>query len=199
MIRNQTDSNLVVENSLTSIKATIHGRKKWGLFLPTFVIFLAQAFCFLPILGLALLGFVQKYFPEIVHGLIMLGAFVLYLYILYKQLLETAEYAFDQEIVEINNQSITVEKSGFLFLKTRKTFLAENVKGLLSSAFVREQFSFLQRIPFGSYSFGAFMILQNRWFRPFYNFGNSVPQNEAESFLESIYRRFPKYRYTGMT
>jgi hypothetical protein len=197
MTINQTSSNFVVDDSFSSIKVTIYGNPKWGLFLPSLFVFLAQTFCILPILGLALLGIVQKNFSEAIQSIIMFAAFGLYLYILYKKLLEIAEYASTQEIVEIDNQSITVEKSGFLFFKVRKTFLAENIKAITASFYIQEQFNFLNRVPFASSSFGAFMIWQGRIFKPFYNFGNNVAQSDAELFLESVYRKFPKYRYAG--
>ena len=197
MTINQTNSNFVVEDSSTSIKAIIYGSPKWGLFLPSFFVFLAQAFCILPILGLALLGVMQNNFSETVQGIVLFIAFGLYLYILYKKLLEIADYASTQEIVEIDDRSVTVEKSGFLFFKIRKTFLSENIKGITASFYIQEQFNFLSRRPFSSSSFGAFMIWQGKFFKPFYSFGNNVAQSDAESFLESIYRKFPKYRYTG--
>ena len=128
----------------------------------------------------------------------MFGSFALYLYILYRKLREIAEYASTQEIVEIDDRAITVEKSGFLFFKIKKTFLAENIKGITSSFYIQEQFNFLNRLSFASSSFGAFMVWHDWGFRPFYNFGNSVAQSDAELFLESVYRKFPKYRYTGM-
>lgn len=197
MTINQKSSNFVVEDSFSSIKATIYGNPKWGLFLPSLFVFLAQIFCILPIFGLTLLGIVQKNFPEAIQSMIMLVAFGLCLYILYKKFLEIAEYAATQEIVEIDNQSITIEKSGFLFFKIRKTFLAEDVRGITASFYIQEQFNFLNRVPFAASRFGAFVIWQNRIFKPFYNFGNNVAQSDAELFLESVYRKFPKYGYAG--
>ena len=197
MIINEIDNSFVVENSFTALKATIHGRRKWGSFLPSLILFFAQAFCIMPIVSLGLLGLAQEYFSGTIQSIFLFLAFGLFLYILYKKFMELAEDAFDQETVEIGEHSITVERSGFLFLKTKKTFLAENVKGITSSFYVREQFNFLNRIPFASSGLGAFMIWHGHGLRPFYNFGSNVSQQEAESFLESVYRKFPKYRYTG--
>jgi len=74
------DSNFVIENLIDSIKVTIHGRKKWGWFLPALFVFLANGFCGLPILGVVLIGFVQKYLPEIIQGVVLFVLLGLYLY-----------------------------------------------------------------------------------------------------------------------
>lgn len=173
------------------------GAKKWGWFLPSLFVFLANGFCFLPILGLVITSYVQKYLPEIIQGLILLLLFGLYLFILYKKSFETFEYIFDKETIEIDDQSIIVERSGFLGLRSRKVFLAENIKGITTSFSVSEQFSFLSRLPFTSSSIGAFMIWHGRGLRSFYNFGKDVSQPEAQNLINTVYMRFPKYRYTG--
>ena len=199
MIYENVSDNFVVENSFTSIKVTIRGRKKWGAFLPAFFVFLVQGFCFLPVVGLLLFGFVQKNFSEAIQGIISLSAFTLYLYILYKKSLEAFEHIFDIETIEIDNDSISVEKSGFLGLKTKKVFLAENINGLFTSLHVSEQFNFLNRVPFVSPKLSTFMIWHNRGLKQLYTFGDNVSQLEAEMFLETVYKKYPKYRYTGTT
>jgi hypothetical protein len=175
----------------------MHGRKKWGCFLPSLFVFLANGFCLIPILGLVIASYVQKYLPEIIQGIVLLFLFGLYLFILYKKSFETFEYIFDKEIVEIDDQSITVERSGFLGLKSRKVFLAENIKGITTSFSVSEQFNFLSRLPFTSSNIGAFMIWHGRGMRPFYNFGKGVSQPEAQNLINAVYLKFPKYRYAG--
>ena len=111
-------SNFVVENSIDSIKVTIHGRKQWGWFLPSLFVFLANGFCFLPILGLVLVGVVQKYLPGIIQSIVLivfLSLYLsLYLLILYRKFLEVIGYIFEKEAIEISEQSIKIERSGFL-------------------------------------------------------------------------------------
>jgi hypothetical protein len=197
MILNNTASNFVVESLMTSIKVTIQGRRKWGWFLPSLFVLLLNGLCFLPILGLALVSYLQNYLPEIIQGIVLLFLFSLYLYILYKKSFETVEYLFDKEVVEINNQSITIERSGFVGLKSRKVFLAENIKGLTTSFSVSAQFGLLSRFPFTYSSIGAFMIWRGHGMKAFYNFGKGVSQSEAQNFVNMVYMKFPKYRYSG--
>jgi Ca2+/Na+ antiporter len=197
MVIDNAANNFVVESLITSIRVTIHRRKQWGWFLPSLFVFLANGFCFLPIIGIVIASYVQKYLPEIIQGIVLLFLFGLYLFILYKKSFETFEYIFDKETIEIDDQSITIERSGFLGLKSRKVFLAENIKGLTTSFSLSEQFNFLSRLPFASSNIGAFMIWHGRGLRPFYNFGKGVSQSEAQNFVNMVYMKFPKYRYTG--
>jgi hypothetical protein len=197
MIIDNAARNFVVESLITSIKVTIYGRKKWGLFLPSLFVFLANGFCFLPLIGIVIASYVQKYLPEFIQGIVLLFLFGLYLFILYKKSFETFEYVFDKETVEIDDESITIERSGFLGLKSRKVFFAENIKGLTTSFSVTEQFNFLNRFPFMNSNIGAFMIWHGRRLRPFYSFGKSVSQSDAQNFANVVYMKFPKYRYTG--
>jgi hypothetical protein len=120
-----------------------------------------------------------------------------YFYVLYKKFLEAIEYVFDKEIIEIDEQSVRIERSGFLGLRARRVFLADNVKGINTTFSFPEKFNFLSRLPFTSSNIGAFVIWHGHGMRPFYNFGRGVSQQDAQNLLDTIYRKFPKYRYTG--
>jgi len=195
-MNNYSAGNFVVESSITSIKATIHGRKKWVWFLPSLFVFLINAFCLLPILGLVIGSLAQKYLPGNIQAAVFLLLLCLYLFILYKKSFDTLEYVFDKETIEINDERITVEKSGFLGLRNKKAFLAENIRGMTTSLSTSEQFSSISHPPFLSSSLGAFMIWQNG-IKPFYNFGKGVSQSDAQNLINTIYSRFPKYRFSG--
>jgi hypothetical protein len=199
MIIDNAASNFVVESLISSIKVTIHGRKKWGWFLLSLFVFMANGFCLLPILGIVIASYVRRYLPEIIQGIVLLLYFCLYFFILYKNSFETFEYIFDKETIEIDDQSIIVERSGFLGLRSKRVFLAGNIKGMTTSFPVSKQFSLLTRLTFTSSSIGAFMIWHSRGLIPFYNFGKGVSQPEAQNLINTVYMKFPKYRYTGIS
>jgi hypothetical protein len=191
----QTANNFTVENLIDSIRVTIQGRKKYGWFLLSLFPIVFIGFCGFPILGLSLIGVVQKYLPGILQGIVLLAFLVLFIYLLYKKILEAVEYVFDKEVIEINEQSIKIERSGFLNIRIKKVYLAGKIKGLTTSFSVSDQFRFLTHLPFTSNSIGAFMVWHVHGIRPFYNFGRGVSQSDAQNFIETVYRRFPKYRY----
>jgi len=111
--------------------------------------------------------------------------------------LETIEYIFDKEVIEIDDQAIKIERSGFLGFRNRKVYLAKNIKGVTTSFSLSEQFNFLNRLPFTSSNIGAFMIWRIHGIRPFYNFGKGISQTNAQNIIDAIYRKFPQYRYSG--
>ena len=196
--------NLVVESSITSIKATIHQRKQWGWFSIALPEFLLNLLWFLFLVLLLIVIFMQKYF---IFGIVLLFLFGLYLLYLYSRAFETLKFLFDKETIEVDDQSITIERSGFLGLKRRKVFSAKNIKGLtVTSTFSmqgkRNFLGGLSRLPFISSNLDAFMIWHGRgsiWRgrgpRRF-SFGTGVAQPEAQNFLKMVYMQFPKYQYT---
>ena len=190
-------NNFMVEIMIDSIKATIIGRRKWGWFFPSLFVSLFNGFCVLPLLGLFLMSAAQKYLPGIIQIIVLILLLGLYLIVLYNKLLETLEYIFDKETIEINEQSIKIERSGFLGFRTRKVYFAGNIKGFTTSFSFSERFSFLNRLPFTSSSLGGFLIWHGRGMRPFYNFGKGVAQSDAQNLIDIVYRKYPQYRYVG--
>lgn len=198
MIINDTTGRLVVEDSIDSVKVTIHRHRKWGWFLPSFFVIVINGFCFMPISGLVLVGLSQQYLPKMMQSVVLVLLLGLFLYILYTKFLETLEYIFDKETIEIDDQSITIERSGFLGFRNRKVYWAEYVKGMTTSFSLTDRLNFLNRLPFASSNIGAFMIWHGHGIVPFSNFGKGVSQAEAQKAMDAIYRRFPKYRYSGI-
>jgi hypothetical protein len=196
MIIDNAVKNVVIDSSISSIKFTIQGGKRTGWFLLSFIELLVIGFCFMPLLGLVIANYLHKYLPAILQGIIIIFLLVLYLFIIYKKSLETFDYIFDQEIIEIDDRQITIEKTGFLELGYKKVFLAEKIKGITSSFSALSQFNFLSHLPFSSSNIGAFMIWYKHGMRPFYNFGRGVSQPEVQNMLNAIYTKYPKYRYT---
>lgn len=191
------ENNFFVENSFSSIKATIRGHKKWGMFLLSLVRFVFIGLCGLPIMGFMLISYVNEHLPEIIQGIAPFVIAGLLFYTLYKKFPETIEYIFDKETIDIDGQSITVERSGFLGFRTRKVFLAEKIKGMTTSLSILENSNFPNIIPSLSSSYGAFLIWHGRGLRPFYNFGYHVSQSDANNFIGQVYLKFPVYRYSN--
>jgi hypothetical protein len=207
MVIENVSNNLVIENSIDLIKVTIRGNKKWGWFLLSFITFIVNGFCILPILCLATISIVQKFLltqqylsaalQVIVLVVVLILFMCLYLIILYRKFPEAIEFLFDSEIIQISEQSISIERSGFLGFRTKKVFLAENIKGLVISSPITEQLGFLNRSPFVSTNIGAFMVWHGRGFKRFYNFGRNVSQLDAQNLIATVYRKFPKYIYSS--
>lgn len=198
MSTGSTSRNYVFEDLFNSIRITIQTNKRWGWFLPSLFIFVMNGFCALPILGLMLAGIAQKYLPKTALSLVLFLIVALFIYILYKKLLETLEHLFDKEVVEIDDYSIKIERSGFLGFKNRRTYLAESINGIALSFPLFEQFGFLNRLPLVSpKNIGSFVIWEKHKLKAISDFGRGISQEDAQTIIESVYRKFPKYRYVG--
>jgi hypothetical protein len=191
--------DFVIDQLVDSIRVTFDSQKNWGWFIFSFISFLIYVFILLPIMGLILMGLVGKYIIGIFQNIFLVFLIGLYLYILYKRFLDTLEFIFDKEIVEVNEQSIKIEKTGVLGIRSRKLFLAKNIKGLTTSFSMSGQFNFINRIPFFSSKVGAFIIWHGRLIRPIYYFGKDVSQRDAQNFIDIVYRKFPIYKFSAAT
>lgn len=122
---------------------------------------------------------------------------LLYIFTIQRKFFEMIENVFDKETIEVNESQIIVERSGFFGLKTRKTILAEDVKGITGSLVLGDQFGFLNNIPFAALSLGSIMIWKTKsGFRPFWFYGKGLSHSDALQVIEAFLQRYPNYRYT---
>jgi hypothetical protein len=197
IVANTIGNNLVVEDLFSSIRGTSHRPKKWGAFVVGLFVFLVQGLFIFPLVGIAIAGVAQQYLPLLLQIPLYLITFVTYVYIFYGKFLELVETVSDTETVDIDNDSITVQKSGFLGIRLTKRFSAENIKGLTTSFAFVARFKWLGRLPLVASSVGAFALWLDRRTRPIYFFGINVPETEAQDFVATVCSKFPKYRYSS--
>ena len=103
---------------------------------------------------------------------------------------------FEKEIIEINNQAIIIEKSGF-GLKSRREYSAENIKGITLLSLVKTQFDWFKRLPFLSTDVDAFMLWHSHRLKILRSFGKGLSQSDAQIILDTILNKFPQYRYAS--
>ena len=187
--------NITVEEGFASIRATIHGRKKWGLFAISLLSLILYAGLAWPIVGVFLVMTAQQHLPFILQIPAYIAVPALYLYLVYKKLQELATYLFDEEAVEIDEQSVLVEKSGWLGLRETRRFVAEDVSWISTLWSGFRKLNLLSRILAMPSVRGAFLIRYGSSFGAVYNFGNRVSHSDADEFMATVYRRFPKYKY----
>jgi hypothetical protein len=197
MIAEHPVSNIIVEHSPESVKATIVGRKNRGWFLLTFIMVAVAGLCILPVVGIALINYLSQELPLAFQAIVYFVLFGIYLFILYKKFREVFENIFDKEIVEICERSIKIEKAGLFGLRSRKEFLAQNIKGITACSTMNGQVGIFLYRPLTITGIGAFMIWHSHGFNPFYNFGKGVSQIDAQNLIKIVYGRFPKYRFSG--
>jgi len=193
---NALPENLIIDETLTSVKITIHTQKRWVWFVMDILRLLGVGCCSLPIFGLMVLSAFQTNLPQVppILSWIVVGGIVVFLiYALYGKFQEALEYVFDQEMIEIDNLSVKIEKHGSGF-KSRKEYPADNIKRITT------MFSFggintaIARSPFKNTQMPMFMIWNHRGLKRHRPFGRGVDFADAQKILEIIYRKFPQYR-----
>lgn len=189
---NALPDNVTVDDTLNSVKITIITQKRWGWFVMSLFSWGVMAFCALPIVGLILISVLQNYLPENTNILIWLlvGGFMLYL--IYSKFQEVLEYVFDKEIIEIDYQSVKIEKYGSGF-KSKKEYSADNIKKITTLFFGGTNRE-IRRSPFVNSNIPAFMMWRNRGLKRYRSFGRGVDLADAQNILETIYSKFPQYK-----
>ena len=210
MVQETTPNNFVLENTSDSIRISVHGYKRWGSFLTSLIWLVILAIFILPFVGGLLITFligIPTIFPKISEvaipeallkiapTVILLVFGGLYLYILIPRLSTAVDALLDREIIEIDNQKIYIERSGFLGYTKRKLYLAENVKGITTLFSVPVRPKFLNNFLFGSSSgAGNLVILLTSQVRRLYRCGKDISRLDADNIVDIVYRKFPKYR-----
>ncbi len=190
---NALPDNVVLDDTLNSVKVTINTQKRWMWFVMSLFQLAFVGLCALPIVGLIVISILQGYLPKNLNFLIWVFVGGLVLYLIYTQFQEALEYVFDKETIEIDNLSVKIEKYGLGF-KSRKEYSADNIKKITT------MFSFggtnvvIRRSPFVNSNMPAFMMWHNRGLKRYRSFGRAVDLADAQSILETIYSRFPQYK-----
>ena len=185
--------NVVVDDTLNSVLVTIHTRKRWGWFVMSLFQLAFIGLCVLPIVGLMAISMLQDYVPRHLSFLIWVLVGGLALYLVYRQFQEALEYVFDKETIEIDNVSVKIEKCGSGF-NNRKEYSADNIKKITTLFSFGTTSAVTRRSPFVNSNVPAFAIWHHRGLRRYRSFGRAVDLADAQSILETIYRRFPQYK-----
>jgi len=190
---NTLPENVVVENSLTLIRITINTQKRWGWFAMSIFQWGFIGLCFMPILGIVLISFLQNFLPKELDFLVWILVGALVLYLLYAKFQEALEYVFDREIIEIDTMSVRIEKHG-LGLKSIKEYSADNIKKVTALFSFAGTSTVIKRSPFVNQNMPVFILWHERGLKRFRYFGRGLDMADAQRILESVYTKFPQYR-----
>jgi len=190
---NELPGNVIVDDTLNSVKITINTRKRWVWFAMSLFPLAMGGLCALPVFGLFVISLSQEYLPKSMHIVIwfVVGAFVLYVF--YARFQDTLEYLFDKEVIEIDNFSVKIENSTSSF-KSKKEYPADNIKKITTMFSLGGTNVVTKRSPFINSNMPAFMIWHNRGLKRYRTFGRAVDLAVAQRILQTVYSRFPQYK-----
>ena len=184
--------NIVVENSLASVKITINKKKRWGKFIILLIQLLLIIFFVFPVIRFLVETYLENHISEklVLLVWIMIGGFLLYR--IYQQIRAILDSVPDKEIIEINSQNVVIEKRG-LGLKIKNEFPAENIVKI-SAMFPLGENSMVNKRPLFIKSDTPMLVLWfDRKIKRYHTFGRTVDIKDAHQILEVIYSRFPQY------
>ncbi|MBK9924220.1 MAG: hypothetical protein IPP66_02915 [Anaerolineales bacterium] len=190
---NMLPENLLLENTLNSVKITVNSKKRWVLFVMSLSQWVILGFCALPIAGFIVISALQNYLPKYMNipVWILVGGLVLYL--IYTKFRETLEFIFDKEVIEIDGFVVRIEKSGSRF-NDIKEYPAENIKRITTMFSYGVNNVAFKRAPFVNQNMPAFMMWHNHGLKRYRTFGRAIDLADAQTILETIYSKFPQYR-----
>jgi hypothetical protein len=189
--------NITMDDSLACLKITIKTQKRWSWFVLTASQWLIMSLCIFPIAGLGTISILKNYLPQNMMIIVWISVGALLLFLLYIKFVEVLEYVFDTEVIEIDNQSVRIEKYG-LGLKNRKEYPAENIKWIVSMPSLGGINLAMRRFPLANSSLPAFMLWHHRGIKRYRTFGRAIDYADAQSILGRIYSKFPRYRGTAL-
>lgn len=186
-------NNVTVDDTLNVVKITINTPKRWIWFVMSMFQWVMMGFCALPIFGFMLIAVLGKFLPKNISIFVWVFVGGLVLYLIHVKFQEALEYIFDKEIIEIDNLSVRIEKSG-LGLKNKKEYPADNIKKITAMFSVGGTNVALKRSRFNNSNMPAFMMWHNRGLMQYRSFGRAIDLADAQSILETIYDKFPQYK-----
>ena len=192
-LKDTLPDNIILDETLNSVKITINTRKRWGWFALEMFRWVLIGLFALPFFGLMAIAALQGYLPEAAHIFVWIAVSGLVFCLLYIKFEQALEYVFDQEIIEVSNLSITIEKSGWVF-KSRREFPADNIQRITTMFSLGGANTVLMRSPFVNQNMPAFMLWHRRGLKRYRPFGRAVDFADAQRILEAIYIKFPQYR-----
>ena len=185
--------NIILDETLDSVKITINTQKRWVWFGLELFNWVMIGLCALPILGLMAIAALQDYLPGAAHIFVWIAVSGLVFCLLYIKFEQALEYVFDQEIIEVSNLSITIEKSGWIF-KSKREYPADNIQRITTMFSLGGANTVLTRSPFVNQNMPAFMLWHRRGLKRHRPFGRAVDFADTQRILNAIYIKFPHYR-----
>jgi hypothetical protein len=182
-----TSPQYTLEDSLTGLKITWQGKKDWGRF---------SSAAFTILINLFVAGVILWYadiddYRVIVSQtatlilIILMGAYVIYRIV--RKTRELMAALLDHEIIQIDNQTLTIERSGFLNIDRELVYPADKIQSIRAST---------SGFPHGLYP--VFTVGGDALTR--YRLGvdqvfcRGINADDAGVLLGKIHARFPQYR-----
>jgi hypothetical protein len=187
------DENFTIEDSINSIKITIHAKKRWVLFSWNAFRFVLVALFGLPILTILFIRLLQNHLPDALSYIagLMAGGFFVYMSIL--KIPEVLNDIFDLEVIEFDPSEVKIEKRGSGF-SYKKVYPAENIVSVSTLIPTSETVFSPKSLLFVFSGHNMFEIRHQHGLIKLTMFGRDITISDALKILEAVYRKYPQYK-----
>jgi hypothetical protein len=187
-LTDSTTPQYTLVDTLTGIEITWQGKKDWGRF---------ASYAFSILLNLVVIGIILYYFSTGAYGellsqtltLVMVILLTVYMfYRLYRRLKDMTGALLAHEIIQINDQALTIRRSGFMNIQREVAYPADKIQS------IRSMTSGVTRGLYPVFAVGGDALTR-------YQLGvdqvfcRGIDETDAMTVLGRIHERFPHYRY----
>jgi hypothetical protein len=187
-LTDSTTPQYTLVDTLTGIEITWQGKKDWGRF---------ASYAFSILLNLVVIGIILYYFSTGAYGellsqtltLVMVILLTVYmLYRLYRRLKDMTGALLAHEIIQIDDQALTIRRSGFMNIQREVAYPADKIQS------IRSMTSGVTRGLYPVFAVGGDALTR-------YQLGvdqvfcRGIDETDAMTVLGRIHERFPHYRY----
>lgn len=186
-LTNSTAPLYSLEDSLTGLKITWQGKKDWGRFASNAFSILIN----LVVIGIILYYFITGAYGELLSQTLILGMVVLLaaymLYRLYRRLKDMTAALLAHEIIQIDDQALTIRRSGFINIQREVAYPADKIQCFRSLS------TGVTRGLYPVFSVGGDALTRYRLGLD-QVFCHGITEADAASVLTRIHERFPRFR-----
>jgi hypothetical protein len=182
-----TTPQYTLVDTLTGIKITWQGKKDWGRFTSNAFSILLN----LAVIGIILYTFITGAYGELLSQtlmrvmIILLAAYMLYR--LYRRLKDMTGALLAHEIIQIDNQALTIRRSGFMNIQREVAYPADKIQSICSLS------TGVTRSLYPVFSVGGDALTRYR-LGVDQVFCRGISEADEEVILSRIHERFPNYR-----
>ena len=186
-LTNSTTPLYTLEDNLTGLKISWQGKKDWGRF---------STNAFQILLNLSVIGIIIYYARTGAYGellsqtlslvmVVLLGVYMLYR--IFRRLKDMTGALLAQEIIQIDDQALTIRRSGFLNIQRAVAYPADKIQS------IRSMNTGVTRGLYPVFSVGGDALTRYR-LGVDQVFCRGISEADAAVILGRIHQRFPHYR-----
>jgi len=194
MLQNTLSANVSISDSLSSLRIVVSHPPNKIWFTIELVHLVLNGCIVISILGYMFLAAPWQSLPPILVVAVSVLGVSLFCFLFYHAFRHSLQYIYDQEVIDIDNLAVKIERSGAGF-KDFVEFPADHIKAINIHFPDNPNINWLRFLTTAnSARIDSFLIQDVRGWKTTHTFGKGIQREEARQILDSIWRRYPQYK-----